>query len=165
MDIDGISAQVIATLIAAALVGIGAAIWRFEPLRRLRLRSPLYIKSALREPGRAPAVQAPEPAPIQAAPEPQRNEAAIRQRIKEKLRSYRDDLRHDGLYMLDEEERRGLYQEIADYIEDNLGKDERITFWNDAIADGITPDEARAIRVGDLLARIDDVPIRPYANP
>jgi hypothetical protein len=95
------------------------------------------------------------PFQIPAGEDPQR----VRRRdVRQRLRFFRDELGRARDYQ--QEALQALVQEIADYIEDSVGIEERNQFWSDA-GTGWSYDsrETRLARVRDLLDRLNNLPL------
>jgi len=84
--------------------------------------------------------------------------AARRRAIKEDLRNFRNTVQRD-LPVADPEGMYFTFQQIADYIEDTVSKEERERFWSDDGLNGRNLDGygRRLWRLGDLLDRIDEL--------
>ena len=89
-----------------------------------------------------------------------------RRAFKEELRTFRDRIR-DDLPVAESETIYPMFQQLADYIEDVAGKEERDRFWKED-GDFVPPLDyygRRLLRLDQLLDRIDQVAIRPDAEP
>lgn len=94
------------------------------------------------------------------------DETGKRRAFKESLRSYRNRI-WDDLPVAESEFMFHTFRQLGDYIEDVVGKEERDRFWSDEGIDdpGLDTYGRRLACLENLLDRVDDIPLRPDAEP